>query len=118
MAGIEREQQLNEEIAATNEELASANEELVANLENLALVNTELVQSKDELLQLTDALEERVAARVADLESVQHRAGPRLHPQRGEFQSAARTVCRTETVDHRPGGRTRFAADGHGADPW
>ncbi|MDP9040498.1 MAG: PAS domain-containing protein, partial [Bacteroidota bacterium] len=63
MEGMGREQNLAEELRATNEELAAANEELSA-------VNEELLQSKESLVRNNNDLEERVAARVAEIQSI------------------------------------------------
>jgi PAS domain S-box-containing protein len=56
-----REQQLNEELAATNEELSAANEELVATIE-------ELRQAQDELQNLNTGLEAQAAVRTKALD--------------------------------------------------
>ena len=53
LEGQEREQNLAEELSATNEELASANEELL--------------QSQESLLNINTDLEDRVAARITEL---------------------------------------------------
>ncbi|GAB3934851.1 PAS domain-containing protein [Mucilaginibacter myungsuensis] len=62
----EREQELNEELAASNEELASANEELAA-------TNEELFQTQQQLNDLNNDLEARVAERTQDLEESESR---------------------------------------------
>jgi len=53
---LEKEQLLNEELAATNEELSAANEELTA-------VNEELLQTQQSLAQLNSDLEAKVTSR-------------------------------------------------------
>jgi len=57
----EREQQLDEELAAINEELAASNEELVVTVE-------ELRQAQEELLVVNERLEETVAIRTKALD--------------------------------------------------
>ena len=59
LEGKEREQSLAEELTATNEELSAANEELM--------------QSQESLLNINTDLEERVAARVAELSESEQR---------------------------------------------
>jgi PAS domain S-box-containing protein len=59
-AGQQREQNLNEELSATNEELQSANEEIAA-------TNDELVDSRLKLIELNAELEQRVIARTDQL---------------------------------------------------
>lgn len=58
-AALEREQALNEELAASNEELNAVNEELS--------------QSQEELLALNESLERRVEARVKELSASENR---------------------------------------------
>ncbi len=60
-----REQNLNEELSASNEELVSANEEIVA-------TNEELSQSRQELLELNEKLEAKVDARTRELTDSEH----------------------------------------------
>jgi len=60
IAGQEREQSLNEELAASNEELSAANEELTS-------TNEELRQSQHNLAQLNDELERKVLQRTSAL---------------------------------------------------
>lgn len=62
----EKEHQLNEEMQAINEELVSSNEELMATVEELKV-------SQEKLAQLNNELEERVAARTAQLASSERR---------------------------------------------
>lgn len=57
---LQREQALNEELAATNEELAASNEELV-------VTNEELNEARENLSKLNSELEDRVEERVKDL---------------------------------------------------
>jgi PAS domain S-box-containing protein len=62
----EREQALNEELAATNEEMSAANEELLA-------TNEDLLRSQNDLAQLNADLEQIVSDRTTSLEESQHR---------------------------------------------
>ena len=61
-----KEQMMNEEMQAINEELASTNEELTATIEELSV-------SQETLAQLNNELEERVAARTAQLSASERR---------------------------------------------
>jgi PAS domain S-box-containing protein len=61
----QREQQLNEELAAANEEMSASNEELTATIE-------ELQQTKNSLALLNEQLEARIAERIDALASSEH----------------------------------------------
>lgn len=61
----QREQQLNEELAAANEEMSASNEELTATVE-------ELQQTKNSLALLNEQLEARVNERIDALASSEH----------------------------------------------
>jgi len=67
IAGQEREQLLNEELAATNEEVSAANEELTA-------ANEELRRSQQSLAQLNTELEGKVRQRTSALEESEAQA--------------------------------------------
>jgi len=64
--GLLREQNLNEELAATNEELSAANEELTSTIEDLK-------QSQSALHELNDKLEKRVVTRTNQLFTANYR---------------------------------------------
>lgn len=70
---LEREQALNEELAATNEELAAINEEQAATNEEFLAINDELQTSRENLAALNNELEERIRMRTADLIESEHR---------------------------------------------
>ncbi|GAB2685123.1 hypothetical protein GCM10027037_03210 [Mucilaginibacter koreensis] len=64
---LDREQALNEELAASNEELAASNEEIAAAMEELSSINEELQQTQGTLQALNNELEARVLERTQEL---------------------------------------------------
>ncbi|MCP9750552.1 PAS domain-containing protein [Ferruginibacter sp. HRS2-29] len=64
---LNREQSLNEELAATNEELVTTNEDLASTLEELSAANEELNEARSSLQNLNEALEIRVTERTEKL---------------------------------------------------
>jgi len=69
---LKKEQELNEQLAASNKELAVSNEEIASANEELAATVEELMQTQQDLSILNIGLEDKVAARVkklADTES-------------------------------------------------
>lgn len=64
---LDREQALNEELAAANEELAASGEEVAAANEELSAINEELHQTQQRLEVLNQELEERVRQRTREL---------------------------------------------------
>jgi PAS domain S-box-containing protein len=71
---LQKEQALNEELAATNEELAAINEEQAASNEEFLATNEELQHSRESLAALNNQLEERIAQRTKDLEESEQMA--------------------------------------------
>jgi len=84
--GLEREQDLQEELTATNEELKSANEEA-------RQVNEALSLSKSQLLRVNAELEQRVSLRASELTTAQQDAVRQRDRMKRFFMQAPAGIC-------------------------